>query len=352
MSHFAVLVVGSNPIQQLAPYHEFECTGHDDEFVQDIDVTDEKREDYETGTISVTVDEQGIEVPDDKLYREPTSEEVANQGSMGFMGSGCGGGISWTSRDWGDGRGHRAKVRYTPDGARKEDWSFKRVYGSFAKYMEAYEGSSILPAGESRGDVHKYGFTAVNEAGGAIQVINRTNPNYKWDWYVLGGRFRGFFLMEGGTRADSLLKCEVDMEEMRDAAEAKALQKFDRAMAAIAGREEPDFDALRAAHGLDAARTLYQQHPVTKSLHEADFWRWNGIEKELSGGDRVKHAAAARKNALRVFAVLRDGVWHEKGEMGWWACVSNEKSSWDGDFAKLWEDIPEDAQVSIYDCHI
>ena len=46
MSHFAVLVVGDVE-HNLAPFHEFECTGIDNEFVQDIDQTDEARADYE-----------------------------------------------------------------------------------------------------------------------------------------------------------------------------------------------------------------------------------------------------------------------------------------------------------------
>lgn len=44
MSHFTVLVIGDNIEQQLAPYHEFECTGTDDQYVQDIDVTAECKE--------------------------------------------------------------------------------------------------------------------------------------------------------------------------------------------------------------------------------------------------------------------------------------------------------------------
>ena len=36
MSHFAVLVIGPDPERQLAPYHEFECTGMDDEYVDNV----------------------------------------------------------------------------------------------------------------------------------------------------------------------------------------------------------------------------------------------------------------------------------------------------------------------------
>jgi hypothetical protein len=50
MSHFRVLVIGDDYEKQLAPYHQFECTGRDDKYVQDIDVLDEQREIYERDT--------------------------------------------------------------------------------------------------------------------------------------------------------------------------------------------------------------------------------------------------------------------------------------------------------------
>ena len=47
MSHFSVLVFGKDVDSLLSPYHEFECTGHNDEYIQDIDNTEEARADYE-----------------------------------------------------------------------------------------------------------------------------------------------------------------------------------------------------------------------------------------------------------------------------------------------------------------
>lgn len=40
MSHFAVLVVGNDIGKQLQPFHEFECNGINDEYVEDNEVTD------------------------------------------------------------------------------------------------------------------------------------------------------------------------------------------------------------------------------------------------------------------------------------------------------------------------
>lgn len=44
MSHFSVLVIGDDIEKQLAPYHEFECTGLDDQYVVDVDITEEALE--------------------------------------------------------------------------------------------------------------------------------------------------------------------------------------------------------------------------------------------------------------------------------------------------------------------
>jgi hypothetical protein len=33
MSHFSVMVIGENVEEQLAPYHEFECTGVDNDIL-------------------------------------------------------------------------------------------------------------------------------------------------------------------------------------------------------------------------------------------------------------------------------------------------------------------------------
>ena len=55
-----------------------------------------------------------------------------------------------------------------------------------------------------------------------------------------------------------------------------------------------------------------------------------------------------------TFAVVKDGEWYERGEMGWWGIVSDEKDTevWNNQFNKLLNDLPEDTLLSMYDCHI
>jgi hypothetical protein len=39
MSHFTTLVIGDDVESALAPYHEYECTGVNDQYVVDVDMT-------------------------------------------------------------------------------------------------------------------------------------------------------------------------------------------------------------------------------------------------------------------------------------------------------------------------
>src|SRR5688572_18466469 len=87
MSHFTVLVIGPDHEQQLGAFHEFECTGEDDEHVVDVDITDEARREYAEasvtkikladGTIRELFGEDGNWAPD--LLRDPTPEELAKK---------------------------------------------------------------------------------------------------------------------------------------------------------------------------------------------------------------------------------------------------------------------------------
>ena len=49
-----------------------------------------------------------------------------------------------------------------------------------------------------------------------------------------------------------------------------------------------------------------------------------------------------------------DGQWYERGQMGWWGIVKNEKDAdtWGKEFNLLIDSLPDDTLLSAYDCHI
>jgi len=84
--------------------------------------------------------------------------------------------------------------------------------------------------------------------------------------------------------------------------------------------------------------------------------RWNGYLKTLSGEPTNEDYASEIDWTETVpFAFISpDGRWHERGEMGWWACVSNEKDkdSWEIEFKNFISSLEEDVVVTAVDCHI
>ena len=305
MSHFGVLVIGENVDDQLAPFHEFECTGVDDEHVVDVDETAEVLQEY-------------------------------------------------AERDKSDGKGLLEWAC---------DW-----HG-----MKATTAANLDLEGE-----HKYGYILLDDAGEPVKFVRRTNPNKKWNWYQVGGRWTGFFKVKEGAEADvgtpglmtpraeaghgdSLLKRDVDMEGMRADAVARALAMFDHFEPAFRGHPIPVFAEFRARFpdSIDAAREAYHADPVSVALkaledkeHRLPFMT---TPSELfCGGDRDAVIRKARAEALLTHAILKDGQWVERGEMGWFACVHDEKdlAAWEQEFSAMLDALPDDARLTIVDCHI
>lgn len=305
MSHFTVLVIGDDPEKQLAPYHEFECTGEDDEYVVEVDETEECKAEFES---------------------------------------------------------------------RKTD------YASFQGFFEDWHGRSTVPFGEEPdlADRHKYGYALLDESGQVVKVVYRTNPNKKWDWYQLGGRWTGFFKIKPGAAgavgsqgimtaparegyADSAKKGEIDFDAMRREAEEEAASRFDKIRAII----DPHLPALswegvRAKYegdkpelegGIDAARDEYNDQPAVKALREAEYY-FVTLGDYL--GDRADFVRSAGLAVGQTYAIVKDGVWYERGEMGWFGMASNEKSveDWSEEFGTLIDGLPDETLLSVYDCHI
>lgn len=307
MSHFTVLVIGENPEDQLAPFHEFECTGIDDQYVQDIDRTAEARKEYD----------------DSKKYEDANKEE------------------------------------------------------SFLEFVKDYYGwEPTMNPGIS--EKHKYGYVLVDEKGNVIKCIDRTNPNKQWDWFVLGGRWTGFFKLKEGVleivgepglfqreakegHGDCALKSEIDFDLMRNEAGLKALQEYELAEQVIGhlpmNRPWKEIGAEKKYS--DEAREIYRSQPrvmawgsAAKNRKDWPFgWRSSCDDFLMS---REQYIENARNNACVTHAVIKDGKWYESGSMGWWGMVSNEKDSeqWADEFSKLIDDLPDDTMLSVYDCHI
>lgn len=304
MSHFTVLVIGENPEEQLAPYHEYECTWIDDQYVIDVDCTNEVNEHL-----------------DQKIY-------------------------VWKNEKW-DLDYH---YEHGKDKLKDPKESSFREYYKLAWISE---------------DIEIKEYFWYEKRGG--KWFNYTNPNAKWDWYLLGGRWSGIFklkdwknwflwrkpLMMWGGQAeewvDQAKKWDIDFDCMRKEARERAGKKYDKFIEDLDWSEMPPkwSEFIKDFENIDKARESYNEIEWVKKLK--GYW---GFEDLLT--TREEYVKDQENSAFSTFAVIKDGKWYEKGEMGWWSCVSNEKEKdqWNEEFRKLIDSVSDDTLLSVYDCHI
>jgi hypothetical protein len=355
MSHFTVIVIGPNPEAQLAPYHEFECTGENDEYVQDIDVTEQSRKRYEESFST------RLRAPDGSLHSYFDEKGDWNPK------------FSQLKKDPGRWEGDR-REKFIPEGFEEIEVSTKDIK-SFAEFLEGPSEGRIVKFGETpdiSGD-HKFGYVLTDELGEVIKVVDRTNPHAKWDWYKLGGRWRGYFKLREGAKgvtggsgvfgnppkegwADQLYKRDIDFTGMEDAAETEARERHQKFRALVAGLPQPlSWVQTLKKNGDDVlkSREEYHAQPAIEALRTNDEFRWEDRPERFYVSED-EFARQARESAITSFAVIKDGKWYERGEMGWWGIVHDEKETdvWVKQVGLLLKEVSDDTLISVYDCHI
>jgi hypothetical protein len=173
------------------------------------------------------------------------------------------------------------------------------------------------------------------------------NPNAKWDWYAIGGRWPNYFRLKEGTAGikgkPSMMLTQEDIAKA--VAEPLACD--------IAQKRDIDFEGMMLENSANAAGYWddYQRELKAdpKKCGSGYAYFKYGIRKE-----DTKETYIERRTSVSTFAVLKDGKWYQKGQMGWWAFVGDEKDKdvWDKEFAKLITEAPEDTWFALVDCHI
>lgn len=357
MSHFSVLVIGENPERQLAPYHEFECTGVNDEFVQEIDRTEEVRAEYlrqteprllspNRTTLHSFFDRKGDWVPEFSRIENPEDKALF----------------------------HR-RVEFIPPGYSRIELPVSQLV-PFAEWVKDWYGYAVVPFGEAPDTEgrHKFGYVLVDERGEMVRCVKRTNPNSKWDWWVVGGRWTGYLKAKPGVQGelgktgafnepaepgyyDSLLVGEIDFEGMAADAADKAGEQYDAFYRALGTHAlPPRWEEFRQKFGddLTQAREAYWALPAMQRLQEARVLPIMRDAADVYGCTREEFCRRAARKSVVPYAVVKDGQWYAKGEMWWWAISTNEVSEeeWNDKVYELLTSLPSDTRITVIDCHI
>ena len=138
---------------------------------------------------------------------------------------------------------------------------------------------------------------------GVWEKWSTCNKNSKWDWYSLGGRWSKCIKTKSGEFVDECFLDEIDWSPFNPEDYEEETKKY-----------------------------------------------WNGNEYR-----KLKDSVQYHYTENDVpFCLIIDGVWYERGKMGWWACVSDEKEKgdWNEEFMTLVKTLPEKSLVANYDFHI
>ena len=166
------------------------------------------------------------------------------------------------------------------------------------------------------------------------------NPQSKWDWYTIGGRWSGFFTLKNGA-VGKLGEPGLYGREEEDEKPNKADQ---------AKKGDIDWEAM-VLEQIERGKKIWKDVEEKKDIITPEMRYFiYGITED----DSLESYLERRKKFPTTYAVLKDGNWYEKGEMGWWGITTDEKedSEWNQEFQKLIEDLPDDTLLTVVDCHI
>lgn len=196
------------------------------------------------------------------------------------------------------------------------------------------------------------------------------NPNSKWDYWNIGGRFTGFLtghnpkenpenyedcdLCEGtGFRNDDIAnKIRHDHKENFNcnACDGSGLKLKHSSQIASKGNQiqVKDFDIDKLTQdNIQKYSEIWNQtidlDPRTRSLQY-------GIEKVITKDEFLDRAKILNK----INAFILNNQWHQRYHSKWWLDQKKEinKKEWDQKFYKLIKELDPQKWLTIVDCHI
>lgn len=224
----------------------------------------------------------------------------------------------------------------------------KKEYVPFNDFLKEYSDKELIDW-----FVDNYSAYVLKEDG----LYSTYNPNSKWDWYSIGGRFDG----------------ELDLTDEGIEAAINSSDNPDWL------KELPKEEQIEYVKYINAAPLKYVKWFTPLSNEEKNrlrrWWEINIDEDELKDGEekdkhffwnpewfkrRYKDVDAylkVREMTTFYAALTPDGKWHEPGQMGWFACAlcePEDELKWDLDFYERFikPNLDSDLICTVVDCHI
>jgi hypothetical protein len=272
---------------------------------------------------------------------------------------------------------------YWDRGTPQEHWSFEYV-------LESSERLSAVDTVTWSDFVDAYNLHYKGDGGRAVLYdaerdcpyeMTTYNPDSKWDWWCVGGRWRGYFTMMTKMSSDDAQRliisgidwmneghevrqhaCDggpirlLDLVGQRLRVEREANEYADKYERAILGTPEAVTwgEALEMFDNVDEARTFYHEQPRVAATRDLNGFFGNPISDFQWG--REQYVRRAVLSAVPGYAYLtQDGEWLAPGEMGWFGMSSDtlqSRETYDQLINGRIASVDPDTVLIIIDCHI
>ena len=352
MSHYALLVIGENVEEQLKPFDE----NLDVEFV---DTTQEKKDEYEEGKVNEwycsSNSSWGMKIA-------PEYFELANQKGMGdefIMNVERSGLCNYYEK------GGKYKCHFR----NSENEILKTIYLECVEVIESthpnpkicFKGRVLVkkikpPKEISLKSKYKtwedflsqyHGYSEEHIKSGKVGYFH--NPNAKWDWYQIGGRYRDRLVTQKGKKGDKQEQYVGTLYKESQEGRADEALKGDCDWLEMHQNEQDYKNGLREWE-------LCVEDAVPRNEEEEKIKKWAYKTEYYIETYKNKETYAKCCSNFTMWAILKDGVWYEKGEMGWWGCSGDspeERLKWElGFYDNFIKDLPDDTLLTVVDCHI
>lgn len=156
-------------------------------------------------------------------------------------------------------------------------------------------------------------------------ILSTYNPNSKWDWYDIGGRWNNLLKTKDGQKVNTCLLKDLDLSPDKE--------KYN--------------DAVRFWE------IIVEGQPLKDG--EEEPFNWYKKEYYLERY-KTKENYAKVQSLFSTYAILTDkGEWLESGRMGWFGvsfATNKEGKSWDENYQEILKSMDKDLRITIVDCHI
>lgn len=177
-------------------------------------------------------------------------------------------------------------------------------------------------------------------------IISTYNPKSKWDWYSLGGRWKGTLKLKEGAKV--IKESETSWTNLTE--------EVEEGYTDFAQVKDVDFtpNLKNVEHYKRFWEINVENSPLQENEKEEDFRSFYNARYYKDTYGTVENYIDDMCN-LKTYAILNHGEWIEPGAMGWWGINTSTKDS-NAVYRQVYKDIiknlnPED-YLAVVDCHI